>query len=112
MLLSSRERPGVLKGTGEHVQKHGLHYQVRAGTGQTIWEATIAHPGRFDLEYPDAQAPGQLGRKRVERQNVDFIIRIPNHPDAVKVEFSEIPEFPEKESPRSLGTVILKKTGA
>ena len=113
VLLSSRERPGVLKGTGEHFRKHGLHYQVRGGSGQTIWEGTIEHPGRFDVEYPDAQAPGRLERKRIERQNVDFMIRIPNHPDAAKVDFWELPESPEKESPRPLGTVILKKaTGA
>src|SRR5438552_366221 len=72
VLLSSRERPGVLKGATEHFRKHGLHYEVRASSGETLWQGTIEHPGRFDLEYPAADAPGQLERKRVERQNVDF----------------------------------------
>jgi hypothetical protein len=73
-LLESQLRPGKLKPTaGQGI----LDFEAVNAAGDVVHSGRCADPSAERIEYVDAIEPGRLRSMRVEREQAEFVIRVP-----------------------------------
>jgi hypothetical protein len=92
-LVDSNLRPGVLKPAPE-ADSTGLFYEQVSESGATLWKGSTADPTVRHLEFEDPTKPGELQRKTVQLDKAEFMLRIPFHPTARRLNFFKLPAGP------------------
>lgn len=83
-LVQQRELSGFAK-TQRKIQKTGnIYYRILDSANQVIWEATSKDPRSLHYDYVNDD--GQLDGGNAQLPSADFILRIPELPQAAKLE--------------------------
>ncbi|MSU56860.1 MAG: hypothetical protein EXS35_01515 [Pedosphaera sp.] len=86
-LVESSVRDGELKPQPNTDQADGIHYELRAADGSSLWHGVVPDPSRRVVEFEDPPRSGKLKHKLIELPEMELTVRVPVRSGAQRVEF-------------------------
>jgi hypothetical protein len=111
-LLKVDVRPGFLKPQAREVVPEGIHFDLVATNGKSLWQGMTDDPRLQHVEFEDPPRSGKLKRKTITRKEAEVTVRVPQMPEAERVDFytleasagtNQVTQLVRK----SLGSVVL-----